>query len=286
MNTATVPHHSPPPSSVPAGPARPNSALRGVLLLLGTVLILGMIVSAGVRLFALATSEDYSGVHQVTEAVDSISLRTTATDVQVQYGQVAQPEFEFTQNRNDMTLRHTVRNEELSIVVESPARGFGFWRPSLSRHDVSDLVLTLPQDMAGVDLALRTTAGGSTVDGDFGAVQLNATAGDVHLSGSAESLRLDSTATDILVQDFATTGPVRIDQTAGQVRYHGTELPASIDVSVTASEVRFELPTGEYEIVTHTTAGGVTQNLPNTPGAERVYTFESTAGSLHLSERP
>src|SRR5699024_2794751 len=99
MNTATSAHYSPPPSpAAPEQPARPNSALRGVLLLIGTVLILGMIISTGVRVYALATSGDHSGVHQITEPVDSVSVRTTATEVQVQYGTVAQPEFEFTQN--------------------------------------------------------------------------------------------------------------------------------------------------------------------------------------------
>lgn len=282
--TATPQPISPPPSATP--PARPNSALRAALLLVGTVLLIGMLTSTGVRLVALATHENQSGLHQITEEVHSVSLRTSATDVQVRYADVDHPEFEFTQNNADLILRHSVRGGELSIVVETPTRGLGILTPSLSSRGMSNVEVTLPRASTGVDLDLRTTAGDAQVQGDFGEVSVNATASDVHLDGSAGSLQVDSTATDFIARDLAVSGPVRIDLTAGLVRYHGTELPSSIDLSATATDVLFELPAGEYEIRTNTTGASLTQDLSSTVGAERLYEFSSTAGTLHLRERP
>lgn len=282
--TATPQPISPPPSGPP--PARPNSALRAALLLIGTVLLIGLLVPTGVRLVALATHENQSGLHQITDEVDSVSLRTVATDVQVRYADVDQVEFEFTQHNPDLILRHSVRGEELSIVVERPGRGLGILTPSLSSRRGANVEVTLPRTSAGADLDLRTTAGDAQIEGDFGGVSVNSTAADLHLTGSAGSLQVDSTATDVIARDLAVSGPVRVDMTAGMVNFHGTELPSSINVGTTATDVLFELPAGEYEIRTSTTASTLTQDLSSTVGAERIYEFRSTAGDLHLRERP
>lgn len=286
--TPPPPPSAPGPSSAggPPAPAQPNSALRGVLLLIGSALLIGILAMTGVRVAMLIGSEDASGMHQITDPVQSLSVRTSATDVQVSFADVQHPEIELQQGRQDLTMRHQVRNGELSIVIESPWRGIALLRPSFSRTDRNQLQVRLPQDLARADLELRTTAGEVTADGDFGALSVNATASDVHLAGSADSLRVDTTATEVIARDFATSGTVRADTTAGDLHYQASELPSAIDVNGTATDVLFELPRGEYEIVTNTTAAGLTQDVPSTAGAEYIYRFNVTAGSVHLTERP
>ena len=282
--TATPP---PPPASAPApGTARPNSALRGILLLIGSILLIGMLVSAGLRIVQLAGFEDHSGTHQVTEAVDSVLLDTSAADVVVQYGDVTHPQIDFDQARDDQVMRYGVRNGELRVDVDQ-RRGFWFFGPSIgwgSRG--SELTLTLPTGATGMDLSLNTTAGDLQAHGDFGALDIDMTAGQMLLSGGAESVQVDSTAASLRAEDFAVTGPVGVDITAGDLHFEAADLPSAIDVTSTAAGVRFELPAGEYEIRTDSTAGGVNQGVASTPGADRVYTFDSTAGEVVLVERP
>ncbi len=282
MTTTTYP---PPPAQAP-GPARPNGALRGILLLIGSVLLIGLLVNAGMRIVQLAGYEDHSGIHEVTEPVDSIALDTAATDVIVQYGDVPHPRIDFDQARDDQALRYDVRGGELRVDVDQ-RRGFWFFGPSIgfgSRS--SELTLTLPRGLTGADLSLNTTAGDVQAHGEYGALDVDTTAGQLLLSGAAESVQMDSTAASVRAQDFATTGPVRVDITAGELRFEAADLPSAIDVSSTAASVRFELPPGEYEIRTDITAAGVNQGVSSTAGAERVYTFDATAGEVVLAERP
>lgn len=276
MTTTVPPHRT---------PARPNHALRAVLLLLGSLVLIAILVSTGLRVGTYATAQDQSGVHPVTEDVQAVTVKATATNVQVVYGDVDHPQVDYTQGRNDHVLRRHVSGEELNVVVESPGRGIGLFTPTIRGR--SDLQITLPRDADGTDLSLRVTAGNVRVDGDFGEVGMDITATvDAELSGSAQSLTLDSTAARVIARDLETTGPVRVDMSAGELRYHGSALPSAIDVSATAADVTFELPAGEYEIRTSTVAGNVSQGLASTAGAERIYEFSTTAGDIELSQRP
>lgn len=281
--TTTAPPARPP--STPA-PQPPNPALRGVLLLIGSALLIGLLTVTAVRVVALAGYADQSGMHQVTQPVQSLTVRTSATDVRISFADVPHPQIELDQGRQGQTMRHEVRNGNLLVVVESARRGIGILAPSLSPTGHSVLSVRLPQDLAGADLQVQSSSGQVNASGDFGAVEVDAAAADTELSGSARSLLVNASASDVTARPFAVSGAIRADVLAGGLDFDTPELPSAINVEGAAADVRFELPHGEYQIITHSGASRLTQDVSSTAGAQRVYEFDVLVGAVHLSERP
>jgi hypothetical protein len=273
-------------------PAAPSHTLRTVLLVVGSIVLAIVLLATVLRVVGSLNREDTSGTYTVASSFDSIELRATAADVEIQFGSVSRAELRFDQGDTNLRLDKDVSGDELRITVKRP--GWGWWGWDFGGpfgdwgvRDGARLIVVLPQSMErdDLDLDLESTAGNLTVSGEFGDVQLESTAGDVRLAGAADDLEVNTTAGNIRLSDFDVRGVFRSDSTAGDSRFEFRTLPRSIDVETTAGDVRVSLPSGSYRIETETTAGQVQQNVSSDAGSDRVYRFTTTAGNIELNDR-
>ncbi len=273
-------------------PQEPSHTLRTVLLVVGSIVLALVLVFTVVRVVSSMNREDTSGTYTVSDRFDSIDLRATAADVELEFGAVTRAELRFEQGDTNLRLAQRVSGNELQVSVKQP--GWGWWGPDFGgffgdwgMRDSAQLTIVLPQSLQGdnLDLVLGSTAGNLDVTGDFGDVRLDSTAGDVRLAGSADDLSVDTTAGNIRMDGFSVAGDFRSDSTAGDSRFDFRTLPRSIDVQSTAGNVRVVLPSGSYRIETDTTAGDVQQHVSSDATSDRVYRFSTTAGNIELSER-
>jgi hypothetical protein len=77
-------------------------------------------------------------------------------------------------------------------------------------------------------------------------------------------------------------GSVVIDSSAGDTRLSFVSLPTSIQAKGSAGDIEVRLPDGDYDVRASTSFGDVDQRLRSTPGADRRYTFETSAGNIAL----
>lgn len=288
MSAPTMGPNTPPPARSAAPGSRPNTTLRRVLLTVGSVLLILLLVTAGYRIAVIGSFEDHSGSYEVTDPLTSVDVRGTDVEIDVRYGPVDAAVIDFDQGRSDLVLRHSVRGGELQVIAEPRVRGpfrVGNWSGTWGGTWGGELHITLPQADDPVDLSARSTAGDVYLDGDFGAVDLQTTAASSTVSGSAESFNADATAGSLTATDLGVSGSIEVQGSAGGVAFTLAELPSSISVDATASDVRFEIPPGQYRIDAEATAGTVTQQVSSSSGADTLYRFRTTAGSIELIER-
>lgn len=278
--THTIGPNPPSGGGTPLPHARPNVTLRRTLLAIGSVLLILLLAASGYRLALISSFEDHSGSYQVPEPFTTVDVRGASVEIDVTYAAVDTAVIDFDQGRSDLVLRHSVRGNELQVVVEPRSRGL------FRTHDWGgELHITLPDSAGPLDLSVSSTAGTVALDGDFGAMRLRTTATDSTVRGSAESLNADTTAGSLTAHGLSVAGSVDVQAASGDVDFVLTDLPASIDVGVTAAGIRFEIPPGQYRIDAEATAGSVTQHVSSTPDADTVYRFRATAGTVELIER-
>ncbi len=282
----TIPPVPPTPTSTPpaATPqARPDRTLRTVLLAVGSVLIAAVLVLGVVQYAQATTGEDESGAFTVADPFDTLVVDTSAVTVSVRYDDSRDTALvDFDSDGSPLRFQHTVNGERLEVSVRS--RG---WWPfggltGLNAHPKLEIVL--PGSLEPVALDVETSAGEVDAAGDFTAVSVDSSAGEVTLSGSADSLDLSTSAGSITGTDLDVTGPVTSETSAGTMTLGFVSLPSSMRVEAAAGDVRVALPDGEYEIRTDTAVGSVVQGLRSTPGAARVYSFETSAGDVTLEQ--
>ncbi len=80
--------------------------------------------------------------------------------------------------------------------------------------------------------------------------------------------------------DLDVPGDVRVTSSAGSAALTFTSLPSSMRVESSAGSVRVAIPEGVYEIRAETSLGSADVSVPSRPGASRLYSFESSAGSV------
>ncbi len=271
---------------------QPNT-LRTALLVIGSIVLAAILVVTITRVAFLLNREDTSGTFSVEQRFDTVELRTSAADVDVEYADVEQPEIRFDQGGTDLRLDYDVSGGVLKIRVDHPGwgwfgggwfgGGFGDW----GWNEGATLRLALPEAMErdAIELRMKTTAGDLALSGEYGDVELESTAGNLRMSGAYESLRIGTTAGDQRLEGVSVSGALSSESTAGDSSFELDSLPASMDVQSTAGNVRVTLPRGDYRIETDTTAGEVRQNVSSDQSSDRVYRFETTAGDIELNER-
>lgn len=281
--TATL---TPPPDRPAAPPdggnrAAPNSALRGVLLLVGTVLLIGILVLHGQSISTAAQYQDGSGQYTVDEQISELTVRAEGTNVVVRQGTGDQTTIDYVQGNPDQRVDYEVRDGVLTVEVDTR------FRPRIGPFGYrgSRVEITLPRDGSETtDLDLRTQAGQIRVDGDYGEVQVRSQAGSSELRGSAGSVLIEARAGNITAEDFATTGDVTVHSQAGNVRFATTDVPSSVTINTQSGNITFEVPAGEYDVYTDTRAGNVNDGLSSTRGASTVFEFNAMAGNITLTE--
>jgi hypothetical protein len=255
--------------------------LRVGLLAAGSALVVGVVVLGGVQFAVATTGEDASGSYAVPDAFTELVVDTSAADVTVRYDEaVSETRLGFDSGGSPLRFDHDVRGGDLHVSVRNP----GFWPFSglFTLGTDASLDIVLPAELEPVGLDLETSAGRVEADGEFAAVSVDSSAGDIELSGSADSLDLDSSAGNVSGTGLDVTGAVSSDSSAGNTTLEFVSLPSSIRVDSSAGNVRVALPDGDYDIRTDTAAGSVDQGLRSTPGASRVYRFDTSAGNVVL----
>ncbi|MFB2579945.1 DUF4097 family beta strand repeat-containing protein [Herbiconiux sp. P15] len=264
----------------PASP-RPRSGgpLRTGLLATGSALVAGALVLGGVQIAQASTGGDESGVYTADGDFSNLEIDTSAADVSVRYGDVEEAQLDFDAADSPLRFEQEQRGDTLRVSVKNRGWwGFGLF----SGFDTATLDIVLPESLAPVGLDIDSSAGEVLADGDFAAVTLDSSAGDIDLAGSAASLRSHTSAGSITGTGLRVSGEVVSESSAGDVRLEFATLPSAIRLESSAGDVRVALPEGEYEIRTDTSVGSVTQGLASTPGAARVYSFESSVGGITL----
>lgn len=276
---------TPPPFPTEARPPapRPDTTLRNALLAVGSVAIVGVLVLGVVQFAQAGTGDDQSGSYEVTDGFESVVIDTSAADVTVRYDDsIDTARIDFDSGDAPLRFEQQVRGDRLAISVR--ARG---WWPfgglfGLSGLGDATLDVTLPADLAPVGLDIDTSAGDVVAEGEFTDLSLDSSAGNIELAGSADSLTLSSSAGNVSGTDLDVTGAVSGDSSAGNTTLRFITLPSSILLDSSAGNVRVALPDGDYEIRTDTSAGNVELGVVNTPGADRVYSFDTSAGNVVL----
>ncbi|AXH36993.1 hypothetical protein DVJ78_17635 [Humibacter sp. BT305] len=266
-------------TSLAPAPRRPDRTLRVTLLTIGSALVAGMLVLGGVQIARAAAGVDGedTGVYAVAADVTALKVDSSASSVSIAYGDVDLPTLDFDSGGSSVRLTQQVSGQTLLVKVG----GDGWWSFGfLGGLQDASLDITLPRDSAPIALDVDSSAGAVDAAGDFAAVDLSSSAGSVTVSGSADSLRLHSSAGRVTGTDLDVPGEVRVDSSAGSAILSFASLPSSMEVESSAGSVRVAIPDGDYEIRADTSVGSVDVSVPNRPGASRVYSFESSAGSV------
>lgn len=270
--------------SSPTAPDAPGGkALRNGLLITGSALLAGAIVLGGVQFAQASTGDDESGLYTAGGDFAALDIDTSAANVSVRYGDVDEVQLDFDSGGSPLRFDQEERGDTLHVTVKNR----GWWIFGLlSGFDSASLDIVLPEALEPVALDIGSSAGGVLVDGDFAAISIDSSAGDIELAGSAASLRSETSAGNVTGLGLTVAGEVLSESSAGDVRFEFTTLPSAIRMGSSAGNVRVALPEGEYEIRTDTSAGSVDQELASTPGSDRVYSFESSAGNITLERSP
>lgn len=268
------------PSSPP--PTTRTRSLRIALLAVGSALVAAALVLTTVQVVDAATVPDASERVAVPASFATIQADVDAADVSVRYGDVAETTLDFRSSAVPLRLEHEVRGDTLALRVDRR----GWWSLGLlPRFGTARLEVVLPRSLAPVALDVRSSAGDTVVAGDFATTALSTSAGDIEISGSTGELRMTSSAGDLTATGLAVRGALTTDASAGDTELSLTSLPTSIQVEASAGDIEAALPDGEYEITTSTSFGDIEQGLRSTPGADRRYRFETSAGDIGLRIR-
>ncbi|WP_368497826.1 DUF4097 family beta strand repeat-containing protein [Herbiconiux sp. A18JL235] len=281
----TVPTTPPPVAAQPvnAPQGRPDRTLRTALLAVGSALVAAVLVLGVVQFAQASTGDDESGAFTVADPFDTVVVDTSAVTVSVRYDDSRDTALvDFDSDGSPLRFEHRVNAERLEVSVRS--RGWWPFGGVIGLNAHPRLEVVLPGSLEPVALEVGTSAGEVDLAGDFAAVRVDSSAGAVTLSGSADSLDLSSSAGSITGTDLDVTGPVTSETSAGTMTLGFVSLPSSMHVEAAAGDVRVALPDGEYEIRTDTAVGSVAQGLRSTPGASRVYSFETSAGDVVLEQ--
>lgn len=267
----------------PSAPVTPNRTLRTVLLIVGGIalaIILTVTAIGATRAAVASGDDDGDGTRVLAGGIASVRVDASVADLTVQLADVDEPTIEWDSGTTGLRLRTDLDGGELDVRVRDRGWGpFGWWPDE--RGGQASLTVLLPERAAGVDLDLEATAGTLDLSGAWGDVRVESTVGEVRLAGRAASLDLTATAGSVSGSGLE-IGDVAVESTVGDIDLGFAVVPRSIDAVTTAGMLRAALPDGDYEIRSETVVGGFTSGLTSTPGAERVYRFESTAGDIVL----
>lgn len=265
------------PSPAPT-PTPGTRSLRIALLAVGSALVAALLVLATLQFAQAATGADESGTYIVPTSFAALDVDVSEVNVTVRYDDVAQARLDFHSGGSPLRFEHEVRGDTLALQVHRRGLGVGLF-PSF---DDARLDVVLPTSLAPVALDLRSSAGDSDVAGTFARTSLASSAGNIHLRGSTGALRVTSSAGDITATALDASGSVVTDSSAGNTRLSFVSLPSSIRATGSAGDIEVGLPDGDYDVRASTSFGNVRQGLRSTPGADRRYTFETSAGDIAL----
>jgi len=273
----------PPAAAAPAGtqeqPPRRDGAWISVLFT-----TIGAIIVAGALVVGLTTGFRVTGAEDVrltagVDGVDSVRVDFSTADVLIVFADV--PDAELDMRTEGWTAAvdpsMTVENGELRVTDRRGGWNFlpnlGWWNHG------AEVTVTLPASLEGrIDLRAEVSAGSTTAEGDFRAVDLDVSAGDITFTGDSTALDVDVSAGRAVV---TTDGPTQIDLgvSAGEIIATITgRQPDTTTVDVSAGSVTLALPQGTYALSGSQSAGDRTIDVETASGADASLRVSVSAG--------
>lgn len=255
------------------------TAITVVTAVIGGIALLGSGAAAAVAATGDLVRTDTVQTVDVT-GVTGLDLDVNASDVRVEFGDVAEAELSVTSGRG---RTWTLERDDDELIFRSPDSLFGWWFGNWF-DDEETVVLTLPEELqdAGLDASLTLNAGSLTVSGDFTELDLEVTAGDLTVDGAATALdaQLSAGGADILL-DGVKTADLGVSAGDLAVEFTGTA-PTETTIDVSAGELDLTVPEGEYRVTQSVSAGSLENGLDQSSDARRVIDVSVSAGTVTL----
>lgn len=246
-------------------------AVFGGLALVGTGGTAAVAASADLSRSDSQQSIDVSGV-------ESLDLDTNASEVTVEFGDVAEAELTVRGGRGG---EWTLERDEDELVVRSPDTWFGWWFGRWFDDDRT-VVLTLPNELEGIDASFDVSAGSLDVTGRFGEIDVEMAAGDVTIDGEATSVdtHLSAGSADILLDGVS---EAEFSASAGDLTVELTgAAPRETTIDVSAGSIDATLPDGEYNVTQNISAGDLDNGLEQSSSSGNTIDVSVSAGSVTL----
>ncbi|MDO5683340.1 MAG: DUF4097 family beta strand repeat-containing protein, partial [Propionibacteriaceae bacterium] len=271
-------------------PGRPKSGRKlGTLITIGAVVVTGAWFSAGLLRSDVTV--------EVPTPVTAVRVTTGSTGVTVRYDDVPYARIVELNKATGSRIDHRVVDGEL-IVDQNGRTGFRFG-PSWGQR----LEIVLPTKTADgtPDIHVRTSSGGVTLDGRFGATDITTTTGAIRATGSFEGMQAKVTTGSVRVE--GTTPSVAAQTTTGSVDMQVTDAQnvtartstGSVDVAVTGPQpntvtartntggIDLKLPDGAYQVQAKSNTGSVKVGVPEDPASPHRVEAQASTGSVRIS---
>lgn len=287
--TLTPPPVAPAPPSGPSGqPAPQGSGSAGrtvsiIAIVAGSLVIVGSVVPAvrGLVVNASRTS-DVLTLDDV-DGITALKFDAEAADVTIEFADVSRAELSLEDVRGDWRLERD--DDTIEVRSDRDLFGWGDWgrwgvwgRPAADER----VVLTLPEDLAGLDADLTLNAGELTTDGEFGELDVDMGAGSLDVRGTAETFSLDMSAG---AADFslADVREAEIQVAAGRLTGEFTgSAPDSVSIDVSAGSFELTLPDVAYDVTQEVAAGSIDDSLQHEGGSAHRVDVKVAAGRVSL----
>lgn len=256
--------------------------LRIALLSIGSILLALAVALGAAEVVRAATSEDDSGTWTLGDDLVSVSIDSSTAEVSVEAGAVDAPTLEFVEGDRDVRLERSESDGRLTLRVAEER-----WAPSAwwtGSFDHGRIRLTVPEELDGMDLDIRTDAGLIDIVGVFGRVDLRTSAGAITAEGSATEFSARSAVGTVRGDGFDVSGAVDLSSDVGEVVFDTGIEPGSVTARSDVGAVTLRLPDADYELDLSADLGEVRSEFDSVTGATPVE-VRSSVGAIRVERR-
>lgn len=265
----------------PSGPngAQPRASSRVIAILTAAAGVAVLTFGLGTTAIpAIASTISYSEQRSASAAgVTSLYVDLTANTVDVVYGDVEEARLDVD---DSVASGWTLERDGGTLRVLTPNSG-GFL--SWFGDRLGRATLTLPDDLAAIDLKGSVGGGGLNAHGEFGDVDLRVDAGAVSIGGSARSLGIaiggGRGQFDLADLDAA---DIRVDAGDVEGRITGAA-PTSVRTTVNGGSIALTLPDETYRVASEVSLGSFDNRLRSAQDSPRTVTVGVTVGDVRLT---
>lgn len=210
--------------------------------------------------------------------VESLDLDASASDVRVEFGDVDEAELTVKGGRGGAWV---LERDDDELLVRSPDSTFGWWFGRWFDDDRT-AVLTLPNELEGLDASFHLNAGGLDVTGAYGELDVELGAGELNVDCSARSLDADVSAggADLLL-DGVDEAELTVAAGDLSVELTGTA-PRSVTIDANAGSADLTVPDGDYRVIQNVSAGDLDNRLEQSSDSRNSIEVTLSAGTVTL----
>jgi hypothetical protein len=271
----------------PASTPSPRRPLRAVLLVVGSAVLVGLAVGAFLTAGATfgGSRVNASAWTSISASFAAVQITAGAADVSVRYADVGTARVDFHQSAEIRTATFSARVIDGVLVVRESVGGTLPLGWGAADSTTLDILLPRSDDAKPLPIDATVQAGNLELNGRFGAVNIVSNAGDIILRGGSSRLKIESAAGNVTASHYALNGSVTSTAKAGDSNFDFSTLPSRTTLDASAGNIRLTVPKGHYRIRDKTLAGNVRDDVASTPGASRIFTLESAAGDVTITNR-